>query len=222
VLARVEAYHKAYDQMWWRYENLNQNHTTDPLPDVVEGWVPIYPETGTARGIEVYVKRDTGKGLNWWASYALTSTRETYAVGPGDPGFQGQTFPRAFDETHSVSFDLIYRPVSDWFVGLAWQFRSGWPHTPLKMEFPGDDGPPRLVYGDLYSETYPVYHRLDVKVTHWAEYDSWRLVFGLGMSNIYGRNNVRHYSYFIEQDRLRRLHEPWLPALPFFSVSAEF
>ena len=221
ILARVEAYHKAYDKTWSRYENLNQNHTTDPLPDVVEGWTQVFPVTGKARGIEFYVKRDTGLGWNWWATYALTSTRETFATGVGDPKFQGETFPRAFDQAHSLSFDLIYRPVSDWFVGAAWQFRSGWPHTPLVLE-ERPDGSQRFVFGNFYSEQYPLYHRLDVKVTHWAEYNSWKLVFGLGMSNIYGRTNVRHYSYFEQEGRLRRLIEGWLPALPFASVSAEF
>lgn len=221
VIARVEAYQKEYGRVWSRFENLNQNHTTDPLPDVVDGWVEVFPVTGTARGIELYVKRDTGLGLNWWATYALTSTRETFAMGLGDPKFQGQTLPRAFDQTHSLSFDIIYRPVSDWFVGAAWQFRSGWPHTPLILE-DRPNGAQRFVYGDYYSATYPMYHRLDVKVTHWAEYDSWKLVFGLGMSNIYGRTNVRHYSYFVQDGRLRRLVEGWLPALPFVSVSAEF
>ncbi|MFT5369154.1 MAG: hypothetical protein ACI8V2_004128 [Candidatus Latescibacterota bacterium] len=221
ILARIEGYHKAYDKVWSRYENLNQNHTSDPLPDVVDGWAQVYPVTGTARGIEFYVKRDTGLGLNWWATYALTSTRETFASGVGDPKFQGETFPRAFDQAHSISFDLIYRPVSDWFVGAAWQFRSGWPHTPLVLE-DRPDGSQRFVFGDFYSELYPVYHRLDVKVTHWAEYDSWKLVFGLGMSNIYGRTNIRHYSYFLQNGQARRLIEGWLPALPFASVSAEF
>lgn len=63
---------------------------------------------------------------------------------------------------------------------------------------------------------------MDVKVTHWAEYDSWRLVFGLGLSNIYGRFNTRRYSYFLDEDRVRRVVEGWLPALPFFNISAEF
>lgn len=221
VQARIEAYHKAYERMWSRYENLNQNHTTDPLPDLVEGWTHVYPEKGEARGIEFYVKRDTGLGLNWWASYALTSTRETFATGVGDPEFQGETFPRAFDQIHSVSFDLIYRPRSDWFVGAAWQFRSGWPHTPLELE-EGLAGSQQFVFGEFYSERYPVYHRLDVKITHWVEYESWKLEFGLGMSNIYGRTNVRHYSYFEQDGRMRRLVEGWLPALPFVSVNAEF
>lgn len=221
IKARVEAYHKDYDKVWSRYENLNQNHTTDPLPDVVAGWAHVFPVTGTARGIEFYVKRDTGLGLNWWATYALTSTRETFATGVGGTEFQGKTLPRAFDQAHSISFDLIYRPVSDWFVGAAWQFRSGWPHTPLILE-DRPNGAQRFVFGDVYSETYPVYHRLDVKVTHWAEYHSWKLVFGLGLSNIYGRTNVRHYSYFNQNGQARRLIEGWLPALPFASVSAEF
>ena len=116
------------------------------------------PKRGTARGIELFFRRDTGKGLNWWASYALTSTRETHRSDLGDPGFQNRQFPRDFDQAHSLSFDLIYRPVSDWFLGLAWQFRSGWPYTSLeRVTTPTENGPPNysLKYGDFYSQTYP-------------------------------------------------------------------
>lgn len=226
---RLETYHKAYRNIWTRFENINQSHTTNPLPDTADGWFQVYPDRGTAQGIELYIKRDTGQGLNWWASYALTTTHETHRTGVGDPGFRGQELPRAFDQTHSISFDLIYRPRSDWFIGTAWQFRSGWPFTPLELvetpsQSPNPNAPPNysLTYGDFYSSDLPLYHRLDIKVTHWAEYDNWRLVFGLGLSNIYNRYNVRRYSYFIDQGRLRRVLEGWLPALPFFNVSAEF
>ena len=222
---RLEAYHKAYRNIWTRFENLNQSHTTDPLPDLTEGWVQVYPATGTARGIELYFKRDTGQGLNWWASYALTTTHETHDPALGDPAFTGKEFPRSFDQAHSLSFDLIYRPRSDWFLGMAWQLRSGWPYTPLKLvETPNPSGSPdySLTYGDPYAATYPLYHRLDVKVSHWAEYENWRLVFGLGITNVYDRFNPRRYSYFIDEGNLRRFVEGWLPALPFFNVSAEF
>ncbi|MDA0710315.1 MAG: hypothetical protein O3B73_08905 [bacterium] len=94
-------------------------------------------------------------------------------------------------------------------------------HAPLVLE-DRPDGSRRFVFGSFYSDQYPVYYRLDVKITHWAEYDSWKLVFRLGMSHIYGRSNVRHYSYFLQIGQPRRLVEGWLPPLPFASVSAEF
>ena len=227
--ARLEGYHKAYRQVWSRFENLDQSHTIDPLPELAGGWVQVFPRVGTARGVEVYLKRDTGTGLNWWASYALTTTRETYDTQQGHPDFRGQEFPRRFDQLHSFSFDLIYRPVSNWFLGVAWQVRSGWPYTPMELleesrpNTPFQSGPLySLEYGGFYSQTYPLYHRLDVKLTHWRAYPNWRLMFALGMSNLYGRENVRRYSYFVAEDRLGRRTESWLPPLPVFSVSAEF
>lgn len=227
--ARVEVYHKAYQNIWNRFENLNQSHTIDPLPELAEGWVQVFPRVGTARGLEIFFKRDMGTGLNWWASYALTTTHETYHGEQGHPGFRSQKFSRKFDQLHSISFDLIYRPASNWFLGVAWQGRSGWPYTPMELleeSRPNNSfqsGPLySLTYGAFHSQRYPVYHRLDVKLSHWRAFNNWRLMFAIGMSNLYGQKNIRRYSYYVVEDKLNRLAESWLPPLPVFSVSAEF
>ena len=230
MVARVEGYHKDLRHIRNRFENLDDD--TDFLPELEGDRIHLFPEKGTARGIEVFLKRDAGGLFNWWVNYAWTTVHETHRTDMGYSALRGLEVPRRFDQRHSFSVDIIFRPRSNWRLGLGWEIRGGWPYTPREPtveDRPGGGQTSAVVYGAFFSKRYPLYHRLDMKITHWYDYGRWRLRAALGVTNVYNRLNVRRYTYTYTQARQAGEHrrlvgvaEGWLPSLPFINFGAEF
>lgn len=224
--ARVEAYYKDLDHMRDRYEDI-QNEI-EMMPELHSDIVHLHPETGYIRGLEFYLKRDTGGKFNWWASYTFSQARETHSTIQGSfPQIQGRTFPQKRDQRHQFSLDLIFRPSPNWNISTAWIYRSGWPHTAKHIiAVPNNqNGTTNILdYTGLYDDRYPAYHRLDVKLNRRFTFDTWSLHTSLGVVNLYSRRNVRSYYYGITNDRTTRIQnaETWFPLLPSFTISAEF
>jgi outer membrane receptor protein involved in Fe transport len=224
--ARVEGYFKRYRHIRDRFENLQDD--VEFLPELRDDRVHLFPETGTARGIEFYLKRDAGGRLSWWTAYAYAITRETYDLLQSPQEVRGRTFPRRFDQPHTFSIDVIFRPSPAWHLSAAWQIRSGWPFSPLSLvQATASDGSRFFTTRwDSQYERYPPFHRLDVKAGRQFTFRRWRLSTSLEVVNLYNRRNVRGYDYFFRNQGnqlfLDREAATWLPILPSLTVSAEF
>jgi outer membrane receptor protein involved in Fe transport len=238
VLVRAEAYYKDLDDIKSRYENLDDE--TDFIPEAESDRVQLFPLTGVSKGIELFVRRDTGR-LNWWMNYAFASVRESFDFTGAPFEVLGDTSPRRFDQRHSFSIDLIFRPKDNWHVGAGWEIREGWPYTPRYVEtvtHPSGNENRSLVLGEFLSARYPVYHRLDMKISHWYDYGRVQMRVAFGLTNVYNRENVRRYSYTqgfggggpgggpgggqVAGPTFGVLSEGWLPALPFVDVGFGF
>ena len=157
VSLRVEAYQKMLSDIHPRYQNLFNE--VEFFPEVVGDRIRLEPEDGEAKGIEIFLKRDTGDRLSWWASYGLAFAED---------GINGRTVPRNRDQRHTVYLDLNYRPNEKWRINVAWQFHTGWPYTAQISEpiflpdgtFFGRD----IFFGPVNGERFPPYHRLDFRV----------------------------------------------------------
>jgi hypothetical protein len=223
---RLEGYYKDLNHMRDRYEDI-QNEI-EMLPELHSDIAHLYPQTGYIRGLEFYLKRDTGGKFNWWTSYTLSQARETHSSTLG--GFtqtMGRTYPQKRDQRHQLSIDLIFRPSPNWNISTAWIYRSGWPHTAKHIiAVPNNQNTTTNVlnYVDLYDDRYPAYHRLDVKLNRRFTFNAWRLQTSLGVVNLYSRRNIRGYYYGLTNNRTTRVQEAetWFPLLPSFTISAEF
>jgi hypothetical protein len=71
---RMEAYQKDYDDLRPRFENLL--NTFIILPELKPDRVRIAPDGGTAKGLELTVRRPVSEDpLSWWLSYSWSPER---------------------------------------------------------------------------------------------------------------------------------------------------
>ena len=162
---RVEGYHKALRHIRQRVENLGED--IEAVAEVEWDRISLFPDSGKIQGMEFYLKRDTGGVVSWWLSYAYAKDQETHHSSQVLPFLRGRTFPQKFSQRHTFSVDMSYRPSPARNLSLAWQIRSGWPFTPRELVTgTRSDGSQYVdvVFGDLYSDRYPPFHRLNLKI----------------------------------------------------------
>ncbi|MEK7728101.1 MAG: TonB-dependent receptor, partial [candidate division KSB1 bacterium] len=146
VNLRLEGYHKKLAQLRPRYYNLAGE--LEFFPEVAVDRVRLLPAGGEAKGLEIFLKRDLNGKLSWWGSYAWARVADRVT---------GREVVRNFDQRHTLYLDLTYRPSSRWRLNLAWQYHTGWPVTPARIErVSGPDGivQYQTIYGDLNTERY--------------------------------------------------------------------
>jgi hypothetical protein len=115
---------------------------------------------GRAYGLELYVKKNTGK-LNGWISYTLSRTERQIA------GInQGRWFVSRFDRTHNFVTVVSYNLNKKWDFSSTFNYGTGTPNTfpNSRIETGG------LVYAYLADDArnnvrIPPYNRLDFAVT---------------------------------------------------------
>jgi hypothetical protein len=234
LLVRAEAYFKDLSDIKYRFENLDDE--TDFIPEAEADRVQLFPISGESKGLELFVRRDAGV-VNWWMNYTFASVEETFDFAGAPFETSGDTAPRRFDQRHSFSVDMIFRPKDNWHLGLGWEIREGWPYTPRLVEtVTNSDGSQNrsLVTGEFLSDRYPLYHRLDMKISHWYDYGRVQMRVAFGLTNVYNRENVRRYTYTgggfggggpggqAGGATFGRLSEGWLPALPFLDIGFGF
>ena len=231
---RIEAYDKKYSNERPHYLNLGAGGT-ELFPEIQYDRVRIEATRGTARGVEVMLRKEAGGPFNWWASYGLALAEDkaaalipanTFEGRLTDGALEGATLPRTIDQRHTFFANLNYRPNSRWNVNLAWQFRSGWPYTEVSFEratTPDGGSFFRHIYGPISAERFPAYHRLDLRLNRTFSFSRSRLSVFLDIRNLYNRANVWYFGQNLigQSDGAFTVHQEanaWLPFLPTFGV----
>jgi TonB-dependent Receptor Plug Domain len=145
---------------------------------------------GTAYGVEFLVKRNLVDRWHGWASLSLAKSDRTNST-------TGETVNFEYDKP--LLFNLVGNRLlgKSWTVGFRWNYQSGGRYTPIVDLVPSGTTPNILepVYGQLNSEKYPDYHRLDLR----AEYlrpKSWgHWKFYVDIINAYDQKNIASYEY---------------------------
>jgi len=224
---RLEAYRKRLTDQHPAYRNW-------------QGGMEIFPEANydrtrvdlgrtKARGLEVYLKQDTGGRFTWWASYAFARFRdhvESVRTRYGSVALS-RDLPGVYDQEHTFSLDLNYRPSAKWRLNLAWQYRSGWPYTPQVMRTGSWADGTTYHYtetGEPYGSRYPAYHRLDLRVNRHFNTSRGQISTYFEVVNLYNRGNVRNYEYWWQGSQeegywLREVPDEWFKLLPSLGVS---
>ncbi len=194
---RAEAYTKTF----------NGYAVSDPLLNYRNG------ASGTARGLELLVKKD-GIGqlsqLSGFLSLSMSKARRKNDL-------TGENFPFDFDQPVIASVVGQYKISDKWQVGTKWSFHTGSPYTPVTGTGFYPDGRVRPIYGDINSQRVSNYHRLDLRVDY--KYSKNLTMYG-ELINAYARKNVAGYSYSPDYKTRETIYQ--LPTLPSFGVQYNF
>ena len=189
----IEAYYKHIEN-YLDYKsgaNLVMNHHIE---------TDVLPTKGKAYGIEVMVKKLTGK-LNGWVSYTwsriLLQTDDPKA---GEIINKGEYYPANYDKPHDITAIGNYRVNHRFSVSLNATYSTGRPITlPIGQFYYG--GSARTLYADRNAYRIPDYFRMDFSMNiegnhrvHQKTHNSWTI----GIYNLTGRKNPYSVYYVSE------------------------
>ena len=170
-----------------------RNHADLLLNKYFEG--ELLTGKGWSYGIEVMVKKTSGK-LTGWASYCYSKTmREIPGINNNDP------YPAPYDRPHDITLVANFILNDQLSFGATWTYQTGQPVTlPVgRYEYENTVVP---VYSERNSYRMPDYHRLDLSCTYKLKPNPekrWRHEFNFSIYNAYDRHNP-YMVYFVSED----------------------
>jgi hypothetical protein len=155
---------------------------------------------GKAHGVEVMVKKLTGK-LNGWVSYTYSrSLVRVNQPATSDIINNGKYYPSNFDKPHDFTFIGNYRFSRRFSTSLNFNYSTGRPITlPLARYFA--DNAMRVFYSDRNAYRVPDYYRADLALNIEGNHKVKKLAHSswtLGIYNLTGRKNP--YSIYFKTE----------------------
>ncbi|CCH00600.1 TonB-dependent receptor plug [Fibrella aestuarina BUZ 2] len=155
---------------------------------------------GKAYGVEVLVKKMTGK-LNGWLSYtyARTFLRTTGQAEP-DVINQGQYYPSSFDKPHDVTLISNYKINRRFSLSLNVTYSTGRPITLPIAKYTVDNAL-RLLYSERNQHRIPDYYRADFAMNIEGNHKVRKLAHSswtIAVYNLTGRRNA--YSVYFKSE----------------------
>ena len=174
--------------------NLLLNETLEA--DLLEG-------KGRAYGIELQVKKKTGR-LTGWASYVYSrSERLVNGEFPEEQINFGEYYPSNYDKPHNVKIVSNYRITQRWSFAANFTYSTGRPFTAPYSKYRINNGLLNYITVANFSQRnqYRIsdYHRLDISVTLGEGHRKnrkWKGSWTFSVYNVYGRKNA--YSVFFK------------------------
>jgi hypothetical protein len=145
---------------------------------------------GSAYGVEFLLRKDLSDRWHGWASLSLAESDRTQTA-------TGETVRFEYDKPVLLNLVANRRVGDSWLIGFRWNYQSGGRYTPVVDLLPSSSYPDVLepVYGELNSEQYPDYHRLDFRAEYTRPKDWGYWKFYADVINAYGQENVTGYEY---------------------------
>jgi len=224
LLIKAEAYYKTLNNLVGQIRDYGRKNQ-----------IITNPESGTAKGFELFVNQFIPPRISWSAGYAYSVAKEKVGNPPPAPpthplplqgGERGEEFFRDFDQRHSFALNVGYAFSDNLNLHLTWRFHTGNPYTEVQYEKIGDIWQKKL--GLINAERLPAYHSLDIRLARSHNFKRWKLHWYIQVMNLYNRQNVHEYSFTKVTDesgnilRYECSEEHLLPILPVIGVSAEF
>lgn len=213
---RVELYQKLFTDVMPRWENLL--NPIEILPELEADRVLVAPERARAQGVEIALRHDRGRRWSWWGSYAWARAEDD---------IDGEWVPRNWDQRHTVSFDVNFRPSARWNFNLGGVYHSGWPTTAVLAEWvTGPDGRPavRIYSGPRNRERLDYYLRLDARASRDFRLRRGSFSVYFEIMNLLNRENLaRPESFWLHSTpdgslRVEYDQEAWVSIIPSLGV----
>jgi hypothetical protein len=222
---------------------------TNPIPISGDSLtqIPVNSSVGESYGIEFFLEKKNASEdsrFSGWFSY-------TFAF--ADRIVYGKKIPSKYDQRHTINIVMNYKASSWLDVGVRWQYGSGFPASvPVGIKprivladynLDGDPETPVVVtrhasglpenqqeviydvdFGDNRLNAHkPPYHRLDIRLTAYADYWDLDWAFYLDVINVYNRSNVIEYDYYVSEDlTLGKEPTTMFPIIPTLGFSVKF
>jgi hypothetical protein len=189
----VELYYKSLKNIV-EYKNgaqllLNENVETDLLEASGYNW-----------GVELYVKKNTGR-LTGWISYTRSkSIRHTSSSIKNDQINGNSFFPSNYDKPDNLNIIANYNLTRRWHISGSFSYSTGRPVTlpESKFQYLTDL---LVIYSSRNKYRLPDYHRLDISISCDESLrikKKWKGSWTLSVINVYGRKNA--YSTFYKKE----------------------
>jgi len=176
--------------------------------------------TAKAYGLELYIKKNSGR-LNGWISYTLSKVTRTIAeINNGNP------YPTTYDKPHNINLIVNYEFSNRVILSGNWVYATGAPITFPVGSFVIDN-----TYGKYYSSRngYRMrdYHRLDLSLTIKGKEHpgkKWEGEWVFSLYNAYGRHNDWMINFVQDsKDAQKVVAERWyLPFVYFPGITYNF
>lgn len=162
------------------------------LNELLEG--ELINGIGRAYGLEMYIKKATGK-LTGWVSYTL-SRSERKSPGISD----NQWYPSRFDRLHNLYIVAQYQLNNKWDLAANFVFSSGTPTTFYTGQYSIQGYTiPDAGSNDRNNVRNPDYHRLDLSATYTRKKKGkWESNWVFSVYNAYNRRNP--FSIYFENN----------------------
>ena len=181
----VEAYYRNIHNQIDYIDNANLRANPYAESQVKAGKAQAY-------GFEVSVNGE-GKRDQFSASYSFA--RVMYNI----PEILDEPYRAPYDMPHDIKLQLTHRIKERWSFSALWVFTSGRPGTFAYGYYIYSDNLNYTkvpLYNKRNSDTYPVYHRLDLALHYNSKpHKHYEQSFSLGIFNAYAKKNVQFYDF---------------------------
>lgn len=156
-----------------------------------------------AYGLEVLLRKNSGRFTGWLAYTFSTSEQRTPGRTKMEPGINNSRwYPTAYDKPHDLSLTASYELSKKWNLSANFVYQTGLPTTypTAQYKFENLTIP---VYSPRNSNRLPDYHRLDVSATYTPQKErktSYRSSWNFGIYNLYARKNAVSLSFRNNED----------------------
>ncbi|MFM7488578.1 MAG: carboxypeptidase-like regulatory domain-containing protein [Cytophagales bacterium] len=180
IFVSIEGYYKWLHDLIGYKEGASLLLNTNFENQLVQG-------KGLAYGLELLIKKETGK-LTGWISYTLAKSERQF-----DEVNEGQWFLARYDRRHNLALVLSYQLSNRWSVSSVFEFISGSRFTPIVGQYvvpaPSLGGLDLIpIFAPINSVKLADTHRLDIGVKYRTRLD--RKLQGewfVGIYNVYNR-----------------------------------
>ena len=151
-----------------------------------------------AYGLELLLRKNTGKFTGWFAYTLSKSEQRTLGGNAGGPGINnGQWYNTAYDRTHDFSLTGTYKLSDKWSFSGNLVYQTGRPVTYPNGQYQ-HDGLSIASYSNRNESRLPAYHRLDISAIYTPNRKPdkrWKGEWVFGIYNVYNRKNAAAISF---------------------------
>lgn len=162
--------------------------------------------SGRVYGTEIFLQKNLTK--NFYGAMSISLSDVKYKA------LDGVERRSDWDNRFVLNLNAGYRFGNKWEVSSKLRIAGGRPYTPIDPSNGFSD------FSKYNSESYPLYHRLDVRAERKWYFKNWLLTIYIDIQNVYNRKNVFEYRW----NKFKREIETStnLGILPTIGISAEF
>ena len=181
---RIESYFKSYKYLPLEDKELNYNNN---------GY-------GFAEGVDILYKGNFPNYFNGWISYGFINTKRKWMD-------YGDICSSSYNITHNLSLVLKYNLTQSIQLGLNFKYATGKPFTPvIGAEFNPYLNIYEPIHGDINSERFPSYRRLDFRITYLTQlFNDYFSIFYIEGLNILNINNIFDFSYNFDYTKKKKV-----------------